>query len=175
MVIDFGSVQHVEARSAGEAGRRTFHLRILGEAGQSASLKLEKEHLLGLRTVLGELLAQLRYQAETGPSKVVSFPKTAEHEFPVGRLGIGFSSGDGTIVLEVRELEAEDGGDTVTIRARFTLSLGASLAAQMEGIIAAGRPICPLCNTSLDPEGHVCIRSNGHSRQPIPDEPPDEE
>jgi len=175
MVIDFGNLQYIAARSAGEPGRRTFHLRMLGEAGQSASLKLEKEHLLGLGTGLGELLAQIRYQAETKRSKVISFPQTAEYEFPVGRLGVGFSSGDDSVVLEARELEAEDRGDTVTIRARFTLPLGASLAAQIEEIISAGRPICPLCKTSLDPEGHVCIKSNGHSRQPIPDELPDEE
>jgi uncharacterized repeat protein (TIGR03847 family) len=175
MVIDFGILQHIEARSAGEPGGRSFHLRMLGQAGQSASLKLEKEHLLGLRTTLGELLAQLRYQADAETRDVVSFPPTVEYEFPVGRLGIGFSSGDRTVVLEARELEEEDRPDTVTIRAGFALSLGASLAAQIAEIIDAGRPICPQCKAAIEPEGHVCVKSNGHSRQPIPDEPSDEE
>ncbi len=175
MVIDFGKLQRIEARSAGEPGRRTFQLRMLGQAGQSASLKLEKEHLLGLRTALGEILAQLRFQTDVETRDVVSFPPAVEYEFPVGRLGIGFSSGDRMVVLEVRELEAEDQPDAVIIRAGFDLSLGALLAAQMGEIIDAGRPVCNLCNAAIEPEGHVCVKSNGHSRQPIPDEPTDEE
>ncbi len=79
------------------------------------------------------------------------------------------------VVLEARELEAEDRPDTVTIRAGFALSLGAALAIQMGEIIDAGRPVCHLCKVAIDPEGHVCIKSNGHSRQPIPGVPSDEE
>ncbi|MGB6836081.1 MAG: DUF3090 family protein, partial [Dehalococcoidia bacterium] len=33
-----------------------------------------------------------------------------------------------------------------------------------DAAVAAGRPICPLCDGSIDPEGHVCPRSNGHAR-----------
>ena len=36
------------------------------------------------------------------------------------------------------------------------------LVAMIEGIVAAGRPICRLCLGPIDPEGHVCARSNGH-------------
>lgn len=175
MVIDFGVAQGLEARSTGSPGQRTFHLLLLGEAGQSAMLKLEKEHLVGLRTGLRELLAQIGYQEAPEVRRAAHFPPTADHDFPAGTLGIGFSSEDGTIVLEVRELEAEDSPDAVTIRVRFAPSQGASLATQMEEIIGAGRPICPLCWAPIDPEGHVCVKSNGHSQQPIPREPRDQE
>ena len=60
MTIDFGVAKDVEARSTGEPGQRTFHLRIIGEVGQSASLKLEKQHLVGLLTGLRELLAKTK-------------------------------------------------------------------------------------------------------------------
>ncbi len=175
MVIDFGVAQGIEARSAGTPGQRTFHLCILGEAGQSASLKLEKQHLVGLQTGLRALLAQIRHQEAPEVRGAVRLPPTVDYDFPVGQLGIGFSSADRTIVLEARELEVEDSRDAVTIRARFTPSQGASLAAQLEEIIAAGRPICPLCWAPIDPEGHVCVKSNGHSQQPIPREPSDQE
>src|SRR4030042_1588088 len=39
---------------------------------------------------------------------------------------------------------------------------GRDLVAMIEGIVAAGRPICRLCLGPIDPEGHVCARSNGH-------------
>lgn len=174
-MIDFGVAQGLEARSTGKPGQRTFHLRILGEAGQSASLKLEKQHLVGLRTGLGELLAQIRYEGAAEVRGALHFPPTADYDFPVGRLGIGFSSEDGTVVLEAQELEAEERRDAIMIRVRFTPSQAASLAAQLEEIIAAGRPICPLCWAPIDPEGHMCVKSNGHSRQPIPDEHTDQE
>jgi uncharacterized repeat protein (TIGR03847 family) len=173
MMIDFGVAQHIEARATGHPGQRTFHLRILGEAGQSASLKLEKEHLLGVRMGLYELQAKTRHEGKLEAAGVVYFPPTPDYDFPAGQLGIGFS--DEIIVLEVRQLEAEGDQDATVIRTHFTPEQGAALAAQIDEIIAAGRPICPLCKTPIDPEGHMCTKSNGHSQQPIPEEPSDNE
>jgi hypothetical protein len=34
--------------------------------------------------------------------------------------------------------------------------------------VAAGRPRCPYCHSPIEPEGHVCPRSNGHSKTGIP-------
>ena len=174
-MIDFGVAKDVEARSTGEPGQRTFHLRVLGEGGQSASLKLEKQHLVGLLTGLRELLAKIGYEWKPEVRGAVHFPPTADYEFPVGRLGIGFSTEDGSVVLQAAELEVEDNREATAIRVRLTPRQGASLASQMEEIIGAGRPICPLCWAPIDPEGHVCVKSNGRSRQPIPDEHPDRE
>jgi len=175
MMIDFGVAQHLEAQSTGKQGQRTFYVRILREAGQWASLKLEKEHLLGMRVGKHELLTQARLEGKLEVAGVVYFPPTPDYDFPAGRLGIGFSTADGRIVFEVRQLETEGDQDTIVIRARFTPDQGASLAVQIDKIIAAGRPICSLCKTPIDPEGHMCTKSNGHSRQPIPEEPSDNE
>jgi uncharacterized repeat protein (TIGR03847 family) len=175
MTTNFGVAKDVEARSTGEPGQRTFHLRIIGEAGQSASLKLEKQHLVGLLTGLREILAKIRYEAEREVRGAVHFPPTADYDFPVGSLGIGFSTEDGSVVLEAAELEAADDEEATAIRVRLTPRQGASLASQMEEIIGGGRPICPLCWAPIDPEGHLCVKSNGHSRQPIPDEQADRE
>ncbi len=175
MTIDFGVAKDVEARSTGEPGRRTFHLRIIGEAGQSASLKLEKQHLVGLLTGLHEMLAKIGHEGKPEVRAPADFPPTADYDFPVGSLGIGFSTEDGSVVLEAAELEAADDEEATAVRVRLTPRQGASLASQMEEIIVGGRPICPLCWAPIDPEGHVCVKSNGHSRQPIPDEQADQE
>jgi uncharacterized repeat protein (TIGR03847 family) len=174
-MIDFGVAKDVEARSSGEPGQRTFHLRIIGEGGQSAALKLEKQHLVGLLTGVRRLLEQIGYAEKPEVRAAAEFPTTADYDFAVGNLGIGFSTEAGTIVVEAAELEAEDNQEATAIRVRLSRRQGAWLATQLEKIIAAGRPICPLCWTPIDREGHVCARSNGHSRQPIPDEQADQE
>jgi uncharacterized repeat protein (TIGR03847 family) len=55
-------------------------------------------------------------------------------------------------------------------RARLTLSLGEAgrLADLAEKLVAAGRPICPLCHGPMDPAGHRCPRSNGHGPPGVP-------
>jgi hypothetical protein len=57
-----------------------------------------------------------------------------------------------------------------TLSVRLTPEHCAALGEQLKEVIAGGRPICPLCGASIDAGGHACIRSNGHSRQPIPEE-----
>lgn len=35
-----------------------------------------------------------------------------------------------------------------------------------EVCMGGGRPLCPLCNQLVDPQGHVCPRTNGHHPKP---------
>jgi uncharacterized repeat protein (TIGR03847 family) len=47
---------------------------------------------------------------------------------------------------------------------RVNLSAGAveAFARHAEALVAAGRPLCPMCGQPLDPQGHLCPRRNGH-------------
>ena len=41
----------------------------------------------------------------------------------------------------------------------------AALAHRAAGVVAAGRPICPLCREPMDlGDEHVCVRGNGRKR-----------
>jgi 5-methylcytosine-specific restriction endonuclease McrA len=31
-------------------------------------------------------------------------------------------------------------------------------------VVAAGRPTCQFCGQPIDPDGHICPRSNGHKK-----------
>ena len=42
-----------------------------------------------------------------------------------------------------------------------------------EAIVSAGRAVCPLCAEPLDPQGHLCVRTNGYKREPLSLEPYD--
>lgn len=164
--VDLGVARGVDAQSFGQPGQRTFRLRVLGSASESASLWVEKEHLRALSLALRQLLPQLGYEQQPQAADVGEFPDVAEHDFRVGRMGIGFNPSQGTVVLQVDELEREE---DFTLRVQLTLPHCASLVVQAEAITAAGRPICPLCGLPMDPSGHTCSRSNGHSKQPISD------
>lgn len=114
------------------------------------------------------MLGQLEYDQEPPPADVGGFPTTADHDFRVGRMGMGFSASDRTVIIYMYEIGVED-DDEPTLRARITQEHCASLNAELDDIIAGGRPQCPLCGLAMEPEGHACVRSNGHSKQAIPD------
>jgi uncharacterized repeat protein (TIGR03847 family) len=174
VTIDFGLARGIDAQSFGQPGQRTFRLRILGADGQSASLWVEKDHLQALSLALKQMLAQLEYDQQPPPADAGDFPMTAEHDFRVGRMGMGFNHADRTIVLFTYELGAED-EDEATLGVRLTQEQSASLGVQLDEIIAGGRPVCPLCGLAMEPGGHACIRANGHSKQPIPEQDSGEE
>jgi uncharacterized repeat protein (TIGR03847 family) len=90
-------------------------------------------------------------------------------------MGMGFNAADRTVVLYAFELGVEEDEEDPTLRVRLTQEQCASLGVQLDDIIAGGRPVCPLCGLPMDRNGHACVRSNGPSKQPIPDEEQDEE
>jgi uncharacterized repeat protein (TIGR03847 family) len=176
MTTDFGVAKAVDAQSFGQPGQRTFRLRIIGESQESASLWLEKEQLQALSLALKQMLAQLEYNDEPPEADAGDFPVVADHDFRVGRLGMGFNAADRTVILYTYEIGAADDDDAEpSIRVRLTQEASASLSAKLDDIVAGGRPVCPLCGSPIEPSGHACVRSNGHSQQPIPDEQSDDE
>ena len=171
MTIEFGLGRGVDAQSFGQPGQRTFRLRIVGEQGESASLWMEKEQMQALSIALKQMLSQLEYSEEPPPPSVPEFPVVAEHDFRVGRMGMGFHSVDRSVVLYTYELGANDEDEAEpSLRVRLTQEQSASLGAQLDDIISGGRPVCPLCGLPMDAGGHACVRSNGHSKQAIPDD-----
>jgi uncharacterized repeat protein (TIGR03847 family) len=169
MTADFGLARGLDAQSFGQPGQRTFRLRIIGAGGDTASLWVEKEQLQALSLALKQMLAQLEYDAEPPSGEISDFPVNADRDFRVGRMGMGFDASDRTVLLYLYEVGVEE-EDEATVVVRMSQERCASLGVNLDDIIAGGRPLCPLCGAPIDPEGHVCVRANGHSRQPIPDE-----
>jgi uncharacterized repeat protein (TIGR03847 family) len=174
MTVDFGVAGGVDAQAFGQPGQRTFRLRVIGDGRQSASLWMEKEQMQALSLALKQMLAQLDYDAEPPAAEVGEFPVVPDHDFRIGRMGMGYSPADATVVLQTYEIGVEDDDDP-TLRVRLTQQQSASLGVQLDEIIAGGRPVCPLCGLPMEPGGHACVRSNGHSKQPIPDEESDDD
>jgi uncharacterized repeat protein (TIGR03847 family) len=169
MTADFGLLRAIDVQSFGQPGQRTFRLCLLGADAETASTWLEKEQLQALSLALKQMLSQLEYDAEPPRSPVADFPAVADHDFRVGRMGMGFNSADRTVILYLYEVGVDE-DEEATLHARITQEQCASLGATLDDIIAGGRPVCPLCGAPIDAEGHMCVRTNGHSLQPIPDD-----
>lgn len=175
MTEEFGLSRGTDVQSFGQPGQRTFRLRIIGEDAQTASVWLEKEQLQALSIALRQMLGQLDFEEDAAPADVGVFPGSPDHDFRAGRLGMGFSPADRTVMLFTFEIGAPDDDEQPTLRVRLTQSQCASLIANLDEVIAGGRPTCPLCGVPMEATGHACIRSNGHSKQPIPDQDSPEE
>jgi uncharacterized repeat protein (TIGR03847 family) len=175
MTADLGTARAVDAQTFGEPGGRTFRLRVVGGVDQSASLWMEKQQFQALNLAFAQMLAQLNYEEKPQLPDPGDFPGDAQHDFRVGRIGLGYDTSNKTFVLDAYEIGLQEDEAEATVRVRLTADHCASLVGQLSDIVAQGRPLCPLCGASIDAGGHVCIRTNGHSSQPIPDEQAGEE
>lgn len=157
---DFGPVVRLDAESFGPPGRRTFRLLIANEQ-ELASLWIEKEQLQALGLAIEQLLAQMDERAGEGMVPTGA-PATLETiDAPVGRLGLGFDEASDLFVVVVYLPETGE-NDAPDVVCRASRAMMKNLSRQIEEIVAAGRPRCPLCGAPINPDGHVCVRTNGH-------------
>jgi uncharacterized repeat protein (TIGR03847 family) len=170
MTIEIGLAQAIDAQTFGEPGNRTFRLRTIGSEGVSVSLWLEKQQLQALDMAFGQLLAQMNYTEPVKPEGVPAFPDPADHDFKVGRMAVGYDPMLKTMTLYAFDISVPEEDEEPTLAVRLNSAHCAGLRVQLQNIIKGGRPVCGLCGASIDAGGHVCIRTNGHSKQPIPED-----
>lgn len=156
--MDLGLVTDLTAESFGEPGQRTF--RLLAETVEGAvSLWLEKEQIVALGSALEELLGRVR--GGQAPTAVVVPILVGEVEVRVGSLTIGFNGDRGGFVIEASDFISPF--DFQGIRFMASREQLQRVEEQIERIVAAGRPRCPLCGTPLSDDPHFCPPSNGHA------------
>ncbi|MFN8534296.1 MAG: DUF3090 family protein [Dehalococcoidia bacterium] len=157
---DFGPVIRLDVVSEGQPGRRTFHLYIINP-DDVVVFPIEKEQLQALGLAIEQLLAQVDEPAGEGLVPAGPEPVHETHERPIGRLGLGFDETSDLFVIVVYFGATDEAGppDVVCRANRITMK---GLSAKIDEIVASGRPRCPLCGVAMNPDGHTCIRSNGH-------------
>ena len=161
-----GSLSNIEARSIGEPGHRTFQLAL--EASRATcSLWLEKEQLFQLGIYLQDVVQSLSPEDR----KLRSEPKASEWsgrgatiDFKAGQLLLSHDPKTSSFYLLAYEREETESVDeAASVSFWLTADQAESLAEEALRICAAGRPPCFLCGLPINPEGHVCPRSNGHT------------
>ena len=166
MTLDLGTARGVDAKAFGRPGERTFQLRVLGGTEEAAVLWLEKQQLQALSLAFGQVLAQTGGE-DTPATGLSFFPDPPDSDVHVGRMAVGYDPADKTVVMQAHDLTSDENGDP-DILVRITSADVAQLSTRLKEIIGGGRPTCPLCGVPLGSSGHTCIRSNGHSEEPVP-------
>lgn len=69
---------------------------------------------------------------------------------------------DGEGETLVREWADDDPEGPDLLRVSLSARAVETFARHAEALVAAGRPLCPMCGQPLDPQGHLCPRRNGH-------------
>lgn len=158
---DFGRAHSIDAEAVGQPGNRRF--RLLVQASQCASIWMEKQQLASIGEWFEETIQRLdREQPGNSPAEEPG-PIAAIYdiEFTAGQIGLAYQENENVFVLQCFDVRANT--QEPTFRCLVTLGQARALSVKIPTVVAAGRPICPLCAMPMEPEGHHCARSNGHS------------
>ena len=156
------SGSHGIAQAIGQPGQRRFRLMVKS-AGESAALWMEKQQLQGI----GEWLAEvIKKEDEANPGTPVDvepepFGAIYDIEVQVVQIGLGFD--EDRKLFAVQAFDVQSTAAEPALQCHVSLGQSRVLVRTIERVIAGGRPICPLCGSPIEPEGHMCPKSNGHA------------
>ena len=162
-----GAAQSVTAETFGRPGRRTF--RLVAEAGRAQSyIWLEKEQLFQLGLYLQQAVKQLGEDAQSKVSAPGEAPWAGdplEQDFHARQMQLQYDQDANCFVLHAFEGDEDDpdAGAQTSVSFWMTMTQCSDLADEALRICASGRPPCFLCGAPIDPDGHQCVRANGHA------------
>lgn len=147
----------------GQPGNRAFIL----QARQSStliSMAIEKVQVGLLAERLSALVDGVAELGEVDVPPTLGLPRDTgpldspiEPVFRVGDIRIGWDRELAQVLIEI-------GGETEaqTLGVRLDLRQTQEFVARASQTVESGRPACPFCGQPIDPEGHICPRSNGY-------------
>ena len=162
---NFGSLESIKAEAIGEPGQRQFRIVVNSTAGQ-ASLWLEKNQLFRLSVVIKQSLITLAQ--ETTSSNILSDEPlqtsndTHYLEIEVGNITLSHEPNENLFSVSVHNLDEPPEGEARLIY-KMSPKQMSDFADEAQEVCAAGRPLCPLCNSPIGQDPHRCARSNGHN------------
>jgi uncharacterized repeat protein (TIGR03847 family) len=174
---EFNPASQISVGAIGQPGQRVFLLQA-SDAERFITIKLEKEQAAALAASIDTLLEEIEQQelqpviGDVEPSPLRTDAEMAlEPHFAAGQIGLGYDRESQMMVIVIQELRFELDSDSLAeqeaavARIWVTCPQMRALSIQAREAVAGGRPICPLCQRPIDPEGHFCPRRNGHSHR----------
>lgn len=152
---------HFTAGTVGPPGQRVFYLQAR-QGRTMVTLKSEKEQVRALGEYLAELLERLPAASREPASADVALVEPVDPAWAVGTIGVGYDEPNGRVLVVLTGVVEEEGEEAPTARFAVTPGQAAAFVERSRALVRAGRPICPMCSSAIDPGGHVCPRSNGH-------------
>ncbi len=184
----FRQPERFVAGTVGEPGDRSFYLQAI-EDSRTISVLLEKQQVSVLAERVDELLDEVLRRtggsapvpavAPTGTEDLEPLDTPVEEDFRVGTMSLAWDGERRVVVIECFEVSddpeaeaepeevvaaADDEEGRSLLRVTISGSSARAFAKRALALVSAGRPPCPFCANPLDPEGHVCPRSNGLRR-----------
>lgn len=161
---DYGRALSIDAEAFGQPGQRRFRL-LVRSTNQSAAIWMEKQQLASIGAWFEETCERLDKERPTSEPDVEPLPfgPTFDLEFRAIQIGLGYREEDDLFIIQAFDAEGGAVGQRPNFRCFLSRGQCRVLSRKIAAVVAAGRPICPLCEMPVDPEGHVCPRSNGHS------------
>ena len=161
-----GRLIGIEPVTFGQPGQRTFRLDL--HAGPAfCSVWMEKEQLFQLGVYLKDILGALAAEdkaRESEPREPTWSGGEATIDFKAGQFMLSHDGESNSFYVQVHERETEEEQEeTESVSFWITVAQAEALSEESLKICAAGRPTCFLCGQSINPEGHVCPRANGHT------------
>lgn len=168
--IDLQPVTHITTDAIGQPGKRVFYIQGWQDE-RTVTLIVEKIQIQSLAVGVEQFLTEIDEQhpgLEQANGDFVEermrINPPVDPLFRVGELGLGYDADNDRIVLVARELQTEDADPEEAGVVRFWCSRSQIRAMCHWGmeVAARGREICPQCGQPMDPEGHFCVKKNGH-------------
>lgn len=161
---------HFTAGTIGEPGQRVFFVQA-ADGSSTVTLKVEKQQVAALAQYMAELLADLPPVPDEEVPTDLELVEPAVAEWVVGTIGVAFDEQRDRMVVTFQEIQVVEESDEpllepddATSLATFVVTRGQALGfvRRAAELVSSGRPPCALCGRPLDPQGHVCIKTNGH-------------
>jgi uncharacterized repeat protein (TIGR03847 family) len=176
-------VERFVVGTVGPPGDRSFFLQIQSP-NYSNCVAVEKSQVAALSERFKEMIRELRRNkiASLDELAISGSQENGEMEFPitedfrVGIIGISWDIDRQRIDLEIQAISDEDIEDLISVETTENEDLPDVINAPLrifqvrnfcvlaDALISAGRQPCPFCGMPIDPEGHLCPRSNGYRR-----------
>lgn len=171
-----GDAERVKAEALGEPGQRRFRLMAVIE-GQTRIVWMEKEQLRRLGQALEQVLENLPDRGpdiDSGGTPLADFQLDSRLQIRAGRMELGYDELKHRLIIIAHDIEAEEEVAPAFV-CRLSPRQARELAEEAAVVVAAGRPICPLCGRPMATTGHSCEKQNGHFPQRLEEVEPDDE
>jgi uncharacterized repeat protein (TIGR03847 family) len=194
-IFSFDQPDRFVCGAVGQPGQRTFFLQA-AKGDRVVTVGLEKAQVAVLAERIAMLLLALRQGGVKVGEEVTPGQPTLDEpvveQFRVGTITLGWDADRERVVIEARELTADDEDEVDeedeeadeeteeeteepilmasdltegpdVVRIQLEPEQALAFASGAVAVVQAGRPTCPNCGASLDPTGHFCPRRNGYT------------
>ena len=175
----FDPVERFVVGTVGVPGERTFFVQAR-TGSRLVSVSLEKAQVAAIADRVLQILREIKLSEPLTAFERVShddqpLESPIDEEFRVGVIGLAYVSDRRLIEIDLQAITDSDNADDELLeidtsseqdilRVLMTLGYAESFAKRANTVVAAGRAPCPFCGGPIDPNGHLCPRSNGYRR-----------